>query len=269
MTSPVERRKLAGERQQRRRLARAVRAEQADDLARPAPSRSRSCTTGCAVVAGGQRLGPRGAASLMRRPVRSRRLQRSRRRRGSSASLLVVALAEVGGDDGRVGADLGRGARRDHACRSRARRCGRRRSSRRTCRARPRSTPMPHSSARRRTSVAELGGLGVAEPGRRLVEQQHRRGEWRSARAIATRRRRPYGRSLHRARRGPPRARTRAPRRPPSPGAAASAGPDEVGRRRTWRSRGRTRPCRFSRTVMSSNSSSDWNERLSPARARL
>ena len=115
--------------------------------------------------------------------------------------------------------------------------------------------------------VGELGRLGVAEAGRRLVEQQHARlggdgpGDGQQA-ALAVRE------VLHDAQRGRPGSGTRGS--PPRPRRAAADRPGRRGRGGTsQRSRGSDAARRLSSTVESSNSSSDWNERDSPARDAL
>ena len=101
-------------------------------------------------------------------------------------------------------------------------------------------------------------------PARRAAARSagwRRRGRWRAAGA---------GRTA-----GPGRCRSRSSSRrnsriaaTTSPGSGGATGMDEVAQVRQ-RSRGSDAARRLSSTVASSNSSSDWNERLTPARARF
>ena len=127
------------------------------------------------------------------------------------------------------------------------------------------STARPRSSARRRTwcpsSSVSLSSSPAAGSSRSNTD-----GAEASARAMPTRRRRPYGSSLGR--------RSRSSCNWNSRTLLVTAG----GRgRRAGQNRSRSAEkrvcsaapaCRFSPTEMSSKSSSDWNVRRSPARAR-
>ena len=110
--------------------------------------------------------------------------------------------------------------------------------------------------------IAELARLGLVETGRGLVEQQDRRRR-RDRRARCRR----VGAARRAARpggdRGRPRART--PGRCSRRSAAAPVAPGQ-NRSRSPASRvcSPAPACRFSATEMSSNSSSDWNERRTP-----
>ena len=94
----------------------------------------------------------------------------------SDASVVLVALAEIGGDDGGVGADGGGRAVGDLACRGPARRRGRRCASPRPCRARSAGW------SSRRVDLAvdgcgcqqrrQLVALARVEPGGGLVEAE-------------------------------------------------------------------------------------------------
>ena len=115
--------------------------------------------------------------------------------------------------------------------------------------------------------AGELGALVLVEPGGGLVQHHHRRpGRHRSGDADEPA---PAVRAAPRAsRRGAARARTRAPRRRRSDGRSWRPGQKRSvthdSREARW-----SLPARmFSSTLMSSNSSSDWNERRSPSRAR-
>ena len=115
--------------------------------------------------------------------------------------------------------------------------------------------------------VRQLGGLGVAESGRRLVEQQHARLGGDRARdgqqpALTVRQ------VVDGAEQVVLDAGTREIAATTSPGSGGSTGCTRS-RRYDNRSRGSDAARRLSSTVESSNSSSDWNDRDNPARTRL
>ena len=214
-----QRRERAGERLERRGLARAVRAEQRDDLA------------GVEVEID---LAHRGEAAVARREV-PRLEQHARRdrllgpdafagafraRRGVRRGLVVggLGLTEVGRDHGRVGADLVGSARRDHAPEVERDDAVAHRHDQRdvVLDEKDRETPLlgqaAHETHRARPSRARRG-RPRARRGAAPTASSRRRARCRRAGAGRT--------AAHRAGgRGRPRGRTRAPRRRPCSTAA-------------------------------------------------